>query len=247
MKELLIVANWKMNKNILETKKFLKEFLPQVEECKNNMVAIAPSFTLLETVSKKLKNTKVKLASQNLSYENEGAFTGEVNAKMLKDFDVEYVILGHSERRQKFFETDEIINKKVLQAVKNNFVPILCVGETQEEYDKNLSEQVVERQILSALKNVDFSKNGELVIAYEPVWAIGTGRAATAENSNKMSKFIRKTVKNAVKTVKNLKILYGGSVNVNNFKEFFKESDIDGALIGGASLDANSFAKIVLG
>ena len=246
MKQKLIVANWKMNKNKQETKKFFEELLPKIKNTKNEVV-VAPSFTLLETASLKIKNANIKLGAQNMSYENKGAFTGEVNANMLKDFNVNFVILGHSERRQIFNESDETINKKILKAFENNLIPILCVGETKEEYEKNLSQNVVEKQVLNAIKNVNENDLNNLVIAYKPIWAIGTGIAITAKKADKMAEFIKKIIKNNVKNAKNLKILYGGSVNVNNFKKFFNEQNIDGALIGSASLEVDSFAKIILG
>lgn len=246
MKELLIVANWKMNKTKAEAKSFLAEFLPLVKETKAKIV-IAPSFTVLDFLTSQLKNTKISVASQNMFFASFGAFTGEVSADMLLELGVEYVILGHSERRQYFLETDSLVNKKALFALENNLKPIICVGETLEQKTAGLSMQIVKEQITQTLKNVEENHLDNITIAYEPVWAIGTGKAMSSEEADLMAEYIVNLVKENLNTTKAVKVLYGGSVNETNANEFFARNNISGALVGGTSLNAQKFAKLIVG
>ena len=243
-KKPLIVANWKMNLSKNEVDIYLQEMLKESKNL-NATIVLSPSFTLLDFVNSKIKKTNIKLGAQNMFFANFGAFTGEVSASMLKDVGAEYVILGHSERRQYFLEMDTFINKKVLTALKYNLKPIICVGETLEEKENNESEEVVKLQILSALKNVGSEELKNIIIAYEPIWAIGTGKSATSEEAEQMAKHIEIMLQNEFNTQIKTSILYGGSVNENNIKEFVQKEHIAGALVGGASLSANTFLKLI--
>lgn len=245
MKKLLIAGNWKMNKNKKESTNFLVTFLAKVKTAEAEIV-IAPSFTLLAEMQKGLKKSKIKLASQDMFFAREGAFTGEISASMLKDFDVKYVILGHSERRKYFLETNELVNKKVHSAIANKLKPIVCVGETQEERKEGFTEQIITRQVKKSLLKINDNDLKNVVIAYEPVWAIGTGEVMDAVEANNMAKFIKQLVDKLYDKKTSISVLYGGSVNASNAIDFFKQEYIDGALIGGASLDAEEFAKIAL-
>tara|TARA_Y100000310_G_scaffold341089_1_gene439086 strand:+ start:22918 stop:23625 length:708 start_codon:yes stop_codon:yes gene_type:complete len=229
----LIAANWKMNKDSKEATDFIDEFKPLIKDNKNDIV-ICPPYTALNEVNKAIKNTNIKLGAQNMHFEKEGAFTGEVSASMLKDV-CEYVILGHSERRQIFNETDELINKKVKSALKNKLKPILCIGETLEQRNSNQTMKIVENQLKNCLSGIS-EKN--VVIAYEPIWAIGTGKTATPEQAEEVHKFIRDLLN------ENIRIIYGGSMKPDNAKELLSKPNINGGLVGGSSLDAKSFAEI---
>jgi triosephosphate isomerase len=243
-KELLIVANWKMNKTKAEAKEYLQEFL-KAEKTFNHKIVLAPSFTLLDYVDKTIQNTNVSLASQNMFFENNGAYTGEVSVNMLKDFNCEYVILGHSERRRYFLETDEIINKKVNKALSSNIKPIICIGETLQEKKQKLGTQVIKRQITKALNNVSKDNLKNIVLAYEPIWAIGTGQTATSDDANEMAEFIVNLVKTIFNTQTNVKVIYGGSVTEHNASNSFDKENLSGALIGGASLNYKSFLELI--
>ncbi|MGZ9428502.1 triose-phosphate isomerase [Mycoplasma sp. 1012] len=238
MKKLTIIGNWKMNKNAQETKVFLDEFSRLYSENKTKIsdevtFGIAAPFTNLFLFEK----SNLKIVAQNFSNFDSGAYTGEISASMLKDLSVSFVILGHSERRQYFGETDELVNLKVHQALKEGLTPVVCVGETLEEYENNKTKDVILHQLKNSLKNVeDFSK---IVIAYEPVWAIGTGKTATAQIAQEVCEFIREN------THKDVVIQYGGSVSPTNIEELMNQKDIDGALVGGASLKADSFIKLL--
>ncbi|MCX7738342.1 MAG: triose-phosphate isomerase [Hydrogenothermaceae bacterium] len=242
----LVAANWKMNKTNAQTveylqifKKLYREPLPNVE------VMVAPPFTSLSTASIQLRDSLIKLGAQNMHFEEKGAFTGEISPYMLKELNVEYVILGHSERRHIFGEKDEVINKKVLSAIKHGIRPILCVGETLEERELGKTLNVIERQVRSGIAGLD--KDVFLVdIAYEPVWAIGTGINATPDQAQEVHQFIRELLKSISKESDNgCRILYGGSVNENNAKELIKEKDVEGFLVGTASIDPERFYKII--
>ena len=249
----LIAANWKMNMDIRSSVSFFNKFKNLIKNARTksginsvdnkNEVVICPPFTLLNGVKKLIKNTKIKLGAQDMHFEENGPFTGEVSALMLKDAGCEYVILGHSERRQYFNETDEIINKKIKAALKNKLKPIVCVGETLEQRENNETESVVKNQLEKCLKGVEI-KN--VVIAYEPIWAIGTGKNAAPEQAEEVHKFIRKLLlKIYNKNISdNVRIIYGGSMKPKNAKELLSMPDIDGGLVGTASLDAKSFAEI---
>jgi triosephosphate isomerase len=238
----LIAANWKMNKTIGETEDFINSFIPMVKEITDVEILIAPPFTSLSTASRLLQPTNIKLGAQDLFYEDKGAYTGEISAPMLLATGCSYVIIGHSERRQYFNETDEIVNKKIKAARNNNLEVILCIGETLEQRDENKTFEVLERQLSGALN--ELSLNG-INIAYEPVWAIGTGRTATPQQANEAHTFIRQWLRNYAEGADDVRILYGGSVTPENIRSLMAEPEVNGALVGGASLKPESFGKIV--
>lgn len=242
----LIAANWKMNKTNSQTVEYLNVFKELYKEHTQNIeVMIAPPFTSLSTASSELFNSYIKLGAQNMHYEENGAYTGEISPVMLKELNVSYVILGHSERRHIFGEKDEHINKKVHTAIKHGIRPIVCVGETIEEREMGKTLNVVERQIKSALAGVE-REVYMIDIAYEPVWAIGTGINATPTQAQEVHRFIRELIHTISKGNDNgCRILYGGSVNENNASQLIKEKDIDGFLVGTASLDPVRFYKII--
>ncbi len=210
-------------------------------------VAICPPFTSLETAKEMIKGSIIKLGAQNMYYEEEGAFTGEVSAKMLKSFGVEYVILGHSERRTIFKESDSIINKKILKAIESDLTPIFCVGETLAEREENKTFEIVKRQLIEGLNGVTTDQIEKVIIAYEPVWAIGTGKTATPSQAEEVHKFIREKLSTLFNNqlADKITLLYGGSVKPNNARELFIQPNIDGGLIGGACLKADSFSDII--
>ncbi|WP_457678780.1 triose-phosphate isomerase [Thermovibrio sp.] len=245
MRKLLIAGNWKMHKTVPEALKLVRELKEKVGKVSDREVLVCPPFTSLYPVGKELKGSSIKLGAQNMFYEEEGAYTGEISPVMLKDVGCSFVILGHSERRNIFKEDDELINKKVLSAVEHGLVPILCVGEKLKEREEGKTKEVVKRQVVNGLKGLRGDK--EFVIAYEPVWAIGTGKSATPEMAQEVHAFIREVLKELFgeETANKVRILYGGSVKPENAKGLLSMPDIDGALVGGASLKAESFAKIV--
>jgi len=248
MRKKILAANWKMNMTVGESEAFLETFLQEVGEEKRVEIVIAPPFTALSKVSDLLRDVQyVWLAAQNMHWEKPGAFTGEINAFMLRELFVRYVILGHSERRTLFGESDEIVNKKVIAAHESGLKPIVCIGETLAERDGNMVNEVLERQIRGSLAKISVKQMDETVIAYEPVWAIGTGRTATPSQAQEAHAFIRKTIAEVwnKETAENIRIQYGGSVKGNNTAELMAQPDIDGALVGGASLDPRAFAEIV--
>lgn len=243
----IIAANWKMNKTLGEAVQFMeaiKESLPLVEQV--DAVICAPHL-FLERLTKAAEGLPVEIGAQNMYFEESGAFTGEVSPVMLKDLGVAYVIVGHSERRTIFGETDEWVNKKVRAALAHGLKPILCVGETLEERESGRTNDVVKTQVTLALKDVTAEEAKNVVIAYEPVWAIGTGKTASSQDANSVARFIRETVRDLYDpaTADAVRIQYGGSVKPDNIKELLVESDIDGALVGGASLDPASFLKLL--
>jgi len=234
----LIVANWKMNKTPKETKEYLETFLRLIEGVDDNVeILICPPFTSLCIAWDILKGSKVKLGAQNCHYEQKGAFTGEISLDMLKELGVSYVIVGHSERRWIFGETDELINKKVIACLEKGIRPILCVGEKIEEREAGMTLKVIESQLKLALSGLD-EVSERIDIAYEPVWAIGSGNPATPEDAQLVHSFIKELLGK-------VRVLYGGSVNPQNAGEFLSMPDVDGLLVGGASLDPSSFAQIV--
>ncbi|NPA58130.1 MAG: triose-phosphate isomerase [Aquificae bacterium] len=247
----LVAGNWKMNKTVGETLEYLELFLPAVKDLTKVEIMIAPPFTALSSASIKLDAARregeynVKLGAQNMYYEEKGAFTGEISPLMLTELEVEYVILGHSERRHIFGERDSLINKKVISAVEHGIRPILCVGETIEEREQGRTLSVVERQIRNGLAGVE----RDLVyidIAYEPVWAIGTGVNATPEQAQEVHRFIRSLINEISKgNDHKTRILYGGSVNEKNARELIREPNVDGFLVGTASLDPERFYKVI--
>ncbi len=247
MRKKIIAGNWKMNKNLSESINLVSEIKKNLPENLNADVLVCPPFTSLETVHSMIKDTPVKLGAQNMYFEDSGAFTGEISANMLKSVGCEFVILGHSERRHIFGESDEMINKKIKQAVKNGLNPVFCVGETLNERENGRAFEVIEDQITKGLTGISEDEFSNVVIAYEPVWAIGTGKTASPEQAQEIHKFIRELISKMYSTssAENVRILYGGSVKPNNAASLLNENDIDGALVGGACLQAESFVQII--
>lgn len=246
MRKPIIAGNWKMNNTIAETKNLLNELKPLVKDSKVEVVVCVP-YTDLYIASELLKGSNIKLGAENVHWADKGAFTGEISADMLKELNVEYVIIGHSERRQYFGETDETVNKRVKQALLKNLKPIICVGESLEERETNKVEAVIVKQTTEALKDVSVEDMKNVVIAYEPIWAIGTGKTATSKEANDTIKIVRDTVSKLYGSTiaESLRIQYGGSMKPENVKELMSMPEIDGGLIGGASLKAIDFSKIV--
>jgi triosephosphate isomerase len=245
VRRLLIAGNWKMHKTIPEALDLVRELKELVKDVNDRDILVCPPFTALYPVSRELEGSNIVLGGQNMYFEEQGAFTGEISPLMLKDAGCSHVILGHSERRHIFGETDELVNKKVLSAINHGLIPILCVGELLEERENGKTQEVVEKQVREGLKGVD--GNDEFVIAYEPVWAIGTGKTATPELAEEVHLFIRQVLSDMFGSEKanSVRILYGGSVKPENAAGLLNMENIDGALVGGASLKAESFAKIV--
>lgn len=243
----MVAGNWKMNKGLFATRDLLRELVPALKDVEDVDVVVCPPFIGLGVANRELEDSNIMLGAQNMHWEEAGAYTGEISPMMLKEL-CTYVIIGHSERRAMFGETDETVNKKLHAALKIGLKPIMCVGETLEENQGGQTSEVVSRQVRAGLLGVDANQADEVVIAYEPVWAIGTGLAATPEGANAVHKdFIRPILRELFgKQVGNgMRILYGGSVNAANAKELFDQSDIDGGLIGGASLKVDGFTTIV--
>ncbi len=248
MRKKIIAANWKMNMTVGETDEYLKDFVREIGDGSDVDIVLVPPFTALATANDRLTNVaNIKLGAQNMHWEKSGAFTGEISAAMLRDLFVRYVVLGHSERRSLFGETDAIVNKKVHAAHEAGLKPILCVGETLEQRDAGQVETVLESQLRGSLADLQPKEIQETVIAYEPVWAIGTGRTATPEQAQEAHAFIRKTIAAIAGegTAEKVRIQYGGSVKPENAKTLLSQPDIDGALVGGASLDPRAFSEIV--
>lgn len=246
MRRPLIAGNWKMNKTVGEALELVNALMPKVKDAKAE-VAVCPTFVCLAEVIKAANGTNIKVGAQNMYHKDSGAFTGEISPVFLKDMKVEYVILGHSERRQYFNETDADINKKVIAALNHGLKPILCVGETLEEREKGITFDVISTQVNGSLADLEGRNLEDLVVAYEPVWAIGTGKTATNEDANEVIGYIRKLLRDKFGSLMadSTRILYGGSVKASNAKELMGMPEIDGGLVGGASLDAEEFAKIV--
>jgi triosephosphate isomerase (TIM) len=239
-----IAANWKMNKTVAEAAEFIDALLPRIAATQNDVV-VCPPFTALHEVGERRRGTAVRVAAQNMHEGEAGAFTGEVSAPMLVELDVEAVVLGHSERRQFFGETDEALAKKVPAALAADLEPILCVGESEEARDGGQTEEVLERQLQADLAEVADEDIPKVVIAYEPIWAIGTGKVATPEQAQEACAFIRDVLRGRGAAADDVRILYGGSVKPGNAAELLALPDVDGALVGGAALDAEDFAAIV--
>ena len=248
MRKKVIAGNWKMNNDLHGTVGLIsdlkKELNGKISEAE---VIICPPFISLETASTLLKDSVIKLGAQNMYFEESGAYTGEVSVSMLKSVGCEFVILGHSERRTIFNESDQVINKKIKTAIKFGLKPIFCIGETLEEREKGITFKVVETQVQNGLKDLSESDLSNLIIAYEPVWAIGTGRNATPQQAQEVHQFIRGLISKLYSSnfARQLVIQYGGSVKADNAKELLSQPDIDGALVGGACLKADSFIKII--
>ncbi|MEG2429139.1 MAG: triose-phosphate isomerase [Oscillospiraceae bacterium] len=246
LRKAIIAGNWKMNKNRVEAKALIEEIkvVAKNETCE---VIICVPFTNLETAVELTKGTNVKVGAENCHFEKSGAFTGEISADMLKEVGVEYVIIGHSERRQYFAETDETVNKRTKAALEAGLKVILCVGETLDEREKNITEEIVAMQTKVGLMGISAADMKNIIIAYEPVWAIGTGKTATAEQANEVCAFIRATVEKMFDkaTADGLTVQYGGSMNPKNCVELLAQPDVDGGLIGGASLKADDFSVLL--
>ena len=249
MRKKIVAANWKMNMTLAESTRFIESFLIDAADIREVDIVIIPPFTALANVTELLEKSgqSVKVGAQNMHWERNGAFTGEISAALLRDLFIHYVILGHSERRRLFGETDEIVNKKVRAAHEATLRPIVCVGETLEQRDRGNVEKILSIQLRGSLKDLTDKELQETVIAYEPVWAIGTGRNATPEQAQEAHAFIRHTLREMSDetTADRIRIQYGGSVKADNAGELMSQPDIDGALVGGASLDPRSFAGIV--
>jgi triosephosphate isomerase len=242
----VLAANWKMHKTIEETESFLGEFLPRVPDEPGPEVVICPAFPSLKTAVELCLQSRARVAAQNMHEEAEGAFTGEVSAPMLQELGVNGVILGHSERRQYFGENDEALARKVPAALRAGLEPILCVGENESQRDSDETEGVLTRQIEADLADVPDDRLSDVVIAYEPIWAIGTGRTATPDQAQEAIALIRRLIEaRSTEEAAAIRILYGGSVKPANAPELISQSDVDGALVGGASLDPGDFAAIV--
>jgi len=248
MRKKIIAANWKMNNTVAETESFLESFRLEVEDVTGVEIIIAPPFTALPKLSELLGGSqKIRLGAQNFYFEKSGAYTGEISATMLRELFVKYVIVGHSERRAIFGETDAFINKKVLAAHASELKPILCVGETLEEREAGKEKHVLETQLRGGLAGVTPEQLLDTVIAYEPVWAIGTGKTATSAQAQDAHAHTRAVIAELSDqaTADKVRIQYGGSVKPSNARELLHQPDIDGALVGGASLEARSFAEII--
>jgi triosephosphate isomerase len=243
----MIAGNWKMYKTVRETVQFMEQFKPLVRNSNHCDIVIAAPFTVLADAVKATQGSDIAIAAQDLFWEAEGAYTGEVSAQMLADVGCLYTLVGHSERRQFFGETNHTVNKKIRAALSANLAPIVCIGETLAEREANQTQKVIQTQFhegFAGLTAQDFSR---IILAYEPVWAIGTGRTATPEMAAEAHQYIRQLAEGKLgqPAAKNLTILYGGSVKPDNIKKLMAQTEIDGALVGGASLKADSFAAIV--
>ncbi|KHO40192.1 triose-phosphate isomerase [Clostridium tetani] len=246
MRKAIIAGNWKMHNTIDESVKLVEELIPKVKEAECEVV-VCPPFICLPKIREITAGTNIKVGAQNMYFEEKGAFTGEVSPVMLEKLNIDYVIIGHSERRQYFKETDETVNKKIKAAFEHNLIPILCIGETLNEKENGITEEVVSKQVKLGIFELKEEQVEKLVIAYEPIWAIGTGKTATSEEANEVIAFIRSTVKSLYgdKVAESVRIQYGGSVKPSTIKEQMSMSDIDGALVGGASLKTDDFSAIV--
>ncbi|MBM7551347.1 triose-phosphate isomerase [Thalassobacillus pellis] len=247
MRKQVIAGNWKMNKVISEADQFVEKAKNEVPSEEQVESVVCAPFPFLQSLVEKTEGTPLKVGAQNMHFEESGAFTGEVSPVMLKDLGVTYVVLGHSERREIFKETDEDVNKKVHAAFKHGLTPIICVGETLEQRESNQTKDHVESQVKNALESLSDDQVKQVIIAYEPIWAIGTGKTASAEDANEVCTHIRNVVKDfsSEAAAEAVRIQYGGSVKPANVDELLGQSDIDGALVGGASLEAESFLKLV--
>jgi triosephosphate isomerase len=241
-----IAGNWKMHMTIAEAEAFIAALLPQVATADGVDVAICPPFTALQAMVDSTRGSRVQVFAQTMHERDSGAFTGEVSAPMLSEIDVHGVVLGHSERRQYYAETDRALQQKVVRALEAGLVPILCVGETEEERERGVTERKLRHQVQEGLDKVPTERLAEVIVAYEPIWAIGTGLVATPEQAQEAIAFVRALVEDRDKPAgQAVRILYGGSLKPDNAPEILALPDVDGALVGGASLDAASFAQIV--
>jgi len=242
-----IAGNWKMNKTVAEAVDLVRELKASISGVKGVEVAVAPPFTALHAVRNEIEGSTILLAGQNLYWEEKGAFTGEISPLMLKEVGCRYVIIGHSERRQFFGETEETVNRRIRAALGHRLKVIFCIGEMLREREEGKTFSVIERQLGGGLKGLGGQEMGDIVIAYEPVWAIGTGKTATPEQAEEVHRFIRENLEAfcSREISEGIRIQYGGSVTPENVKGLMSQANIDGALVGGASLKADSFSKIV--
>ena len=247
MRKKVIAGNWKMNKVSSEVNQFIDEVVKQVPTSDQVEAIVCAPFPYLASLVEKAKGSNVKISAQNMHFEEKGAFTGEVSPVMLKDIGVSHVVLGHSERREYFAETDETVNKKVHAAFTHELTPIVCVGESLEQREANETMDHVETQVKKAIEGLSADQVAETIIAYEPIWAIGTGKTASNEQANEVCTHVRNVIKNVVSedVAEQVVIQYGGSVNPDNISALLEQSDIDGGLVGGASLEPESFLKLV--
>lgn len=243
MRRPIMAGNWKLNKTISEAVDLANKLKTALADVTDKEIVVCPTFVCLQAVSDVLSDSEIAVGAQNIYWEDSGAFTGEISCPMIKSAGCTYAIIGHSERRQFFGETDETVNKKLKAAIKHCLIPIVCVGETLEEREKNITFKVIERQIKNGLKDIADNDLQRIVLAYEPVWAIGTGKTATPDQAQEVHAFIRGLLPKSV--AQDVRILYGGSVKPDNTKELMSKPDIDGGLVGGASLKVEDFTKIV--
>lgn len=247
MRKNVIAGNWKMNKTLSEANQFVEEVAAKAPSNEHVEVIVCAPFPFLASLAEKAKGSSVKIGAQNMHYEDNGAFTGEVSPVMLNDLGVTHVVIGHSERREYFAETSETVNKKTHAAFSHDLTPIVCVGETLEQREANETMNHVESQVRKALEGLSDEQVADTIIAYEPIWAIGTGKTATSDQANEVCTHIRNVIKDVTsnETAEKVIIQYGGSVKPANVDELLAKSDIDGALVGGASLETASFLKLV--
>ncbi len=247
MRKPIIAGNWKMHNTVAEAKALVEQLTPLVADAHDVEVVVCPTFTALDAVSQAIKGTNIMLGAQNMYWEDKGAFTGEISPVMLKELGCTYVILGHSERRQFFGETSEGVNRKAKAAFNHGLIPIVCVGETLAEREQGIMQQVVSNQTKSGIAGLEEQEVSKLVIAYEPIWAIGTGKTASKEDAQEVIGYIREVVAKMYgdDLAHRVRIQYGGSVKSDNVQELMAQPDIDGALVGGAALKAEEFSKIV--
>ncbi|MDR2427862.1 MAG: triose-phosphate isomerase [Endomicrobium sp.] len=246
MRKPLMAGNWKMNKTVAEAVSVVKALKSSIADVTDVEVLICPTFTVLYAVNNEVKGSNINIGAQNLFWEPKGAFTGEISPTMVKGTGCSYVLIGHSERRQYFNETDETVNKKTKAALVAGLIPVICIGETLKEREQNITFKVIEKQIKEGLAGLTPQQAETIVIAYEPVWAIGTGKTATPDQAQEVHAFTRNVYSQMYGDAsQKVRILYGGSVNPTNVSDLMKQPDIDGGLVGGASLEAESFTKLV--
>jgi triosephosphate isomerase len=247
MRTPIVAGNWKMHKTVADTVKFVKEFRSLVKDVADVEIVVAPPFTAVHAAVEAARNSNIVVAAQDLYWERQGAFTGEISAAMIAEAGAEYVIIGHSERRTLFGETDVMVNRKVGAAIGAGLTPIVCIGETLDQRERNETFSVLDRQIKDGLDRVTADQVAQLVVAYEPVWAIGTGRNATPTQAGEAHAHIRKRLQSwfGAEAAERCHVIYGGSVKPDNIGELMKDPDVDGALVGGASLEVGSFSDIV--
>lgn len=247
MRKPIIVGNWKMNNTVSEAVTLVKDLIPRIRDVDNVDIGVGPPFTALNAVVETCAGTNVAVAAQNIYWEDSGAFTGEISPGMLVEVGCKYAIIGHSERRTIMGETDEMVNKKIFAALKHNLTPIVCIGETLDQRELNQTFSIIETQVNAGLAGLSTDEVKRIVLAYEPIWAIGTGKTATPDQAQEVHAFIRKKLTELFNTevADTIRIQYGGSVKPENIAELMAQEDLDGALVGGASLKADSFADII--